>query len=231
MCLKACGLALPSFIVSSQNAAVSKTQLLSHECSAIGTGLPLRMFELQQQPLCLLNATPGVGKGAERVLKLLGGCSASQEVGRPPFSVDHRNYTTVIYSLWRKIGVITYALVPKTVLTTLGREWVWPREGREWVWPREGREWVWPREGRGFQAYFMGARPSDHIVWAAGSGRHWPRIERGVGHPHHPIRGQSMLQNAVKFIPTQIAPLPDWPQTKPEPLPGWLLTLRNPSRA
>eukprot|EP00955_Chlamydomonas_euryale_P084012 363913-Chlamydomonas_euryale.AAC.14 len=57
MRLKACGLASPSFIVSSQNAAVSKTQSLSNKCSAIGTGLPLRKFE---QPSYLLNVIPGM---------------------------------------------------------------------------------------------------------------------------------------------------------------------------
>eukprot|EP00955_Chlamydomonas_euryale_P084723 364000-Chlamydomonas_euryale.AAC.3 len=81
-----------------------------------------------QQPSYLLIATPrmnarhprrankqrdSVGKGAERVLKPLGGWSATEEVGRPPFSVDHRNYTTLIYGSWRKIGVIAYTLVPK----------------------------------------------------------------------------------------------------------------------
>eukprot|EP00955_Chlamydomonas_euryale_P041670 352075-Chlamydomonas_euryale.AAC.2 len=40
-----------------------------------------------------------VGKGTERVLKPLRGWSATEEVGRPPFSVDHRNHTTVIYGL------------------------------------------------------------------------------------------------------------------------------------
>eukprot|EP00955_Chlamydomonas_euryale_P075928 362504-Chlamydomonas_euryale.AAC.5 len=60
MRLKPCGLALPIFVASLQNAAVSKTQSLSHECSAIGTARPLRKFELQQQPSYLLIATPGM---------------------------------------------------------------------------------------------------------------------------------------------------------------------------
>eukprot|EP00955_Chlamydomonas_euryale_P082424 363722-Chlamydomonas_euryale.AAC.3 len=111
-------LGFPIFTVSSQNAAVSKTQLLRHECSAIGTARPLRKFELQQQPSYLLIATPGFDKRAERVLQPLGGWSSTQEVGRPPFSVDHQNNTTVIYGLRRKIGVITSSLVPKTVLLT-----------------------------------------------------------------------------------------------------------------
>eukprot|EP00955_Chlamydomonas_euryale_P097392 365072-Chlamydomonas_euryale.AAC.10 len=99
-------LGLPSFIVSSRNGAVSKTQSLSQKVSAIGDALPLCTFELQQQPSYLLNATPSMhadahdvqtssatrfGKGVGHVLKPLAGWPATPEVGQPPFSVDHRN--------------------------------------------------------------------------------------------------------------------------------------------
>eukprot|EP00955_Chlamydomonas_euryale_P067338 359821-Chlamydomonas_euryale.AAC.7 len=101
MCLKLCSLALPIFIVSSQNAAVSKTRSLRVQCDWYCSSASQVCLVSLQQPSYLLIATLDVGKGAERVLKPLGGWSATEEVGRPPFSVDHRNYTTVIDGLRR----------------------------------------------------------------------------------------------------------------------------------
>eukprot|EP00955_Chlamydomonas_euryale_P058039 356960-Chlamydomonas_euryale.AAC.1 len=66
---KLCGLGLPSFIVSLQDAAVSKIQSQSHEFSVIGTALALRKFELQQQAFVLAERHTGYACPPARAMR------------------------------------------------------------------------------------------------------------------------------------------------------------------